>query len=541
MKRMISTLKRPGLVALLALAGGLFLTSPPVSAVKDPTTVYIGINNVSYTCLISNPASCSGEGWVYDTVNKVLKLNNFNGYEIYANGDLIINLKGNNTITGQIGSHKSLISVVPFNTAGLGKIWITTAPGENGKLTLNKTHRSLDVLLAPDEIRIAGRAEVTINHTYPGGGNCSHDSTAVIKSLYDQIIVFGHASLTANAQSCYTGEGLPESIFRAKTFINFNTTSNVTANMTSTDGVVDKSRMIVLSSFDTSFSTKQLYFTNTGVYKFNASQQVLAASGYGVIGGLTQNGQVIQTPAGATFDNSGILVDASNNDIRATTNNLIVSKTPVATYNLTINCGVGGTCIPNHANPYNDGETATITLTPNAGKRVKTVTGATKVNDTTYTVLMDGDKTVSVEFEDIPALPATITVDKTTFKQNENLTITINNLDAGYEGKIVEFWLNSDPIKLGEATVLHGSATVTALVPCSVKPGDHTITAKIDGIAIGTPVSVKVLSAPVCATPRTPNTGVGSSYSMIALIAGIMATVSLSGLVLLKLAKTKTN
>lgn len=28
MKRMISTLKRPGLVALLALAGGLFLTSP---------------------------------------------------------------------------------------------------------------------------------------------------------------------------------------------------------------------------------------------------------------------------------------------------------------------------------------------------------------------------------------------------------------------------------------------------------------------------------------------------------------------------------
>lgn len=168
MKRMISTLKRPGLVALLVLAGGLFLTSPPVSAVKDPTTVYIGINNVSYTCLISNPASCSGEGWVYDTVNKVLKLNNFNGYEIYANGDLIINLKGNNTITGRPGSHKSLISVVPFNTAGLGKIWITTAPGENGKLTLNKTHRSLDVLLAPDEIRIAGRTEVTINHTYPG-------------------------------------------------------------------------------------------------------------------------------------------------------------------------------------------------------------------------------------------------------------------------------------------------------------------------------------------------------------------------------------
>lgn len=208
----------------------------------------------------------------YDTVNKVLKLNNFNGYEIYADGDLIINLKGNNTITGRLGSHNSLISVVPFNTTGLGKIVITTAPGENGKLTLNKTDRSLDVLLAPDEISIVGRAEVTINHTYPGGGDCSHNSTAVIKSLYDQIIVFGHASLTANAQSCYTGEGLPESIFRAKTFIKFNTTGNVTANMISTDGVVDKSRMIVLSSFDTSFSTKQLYFMNTGVYKFNASQ-----------------------------------------------------------------------------------------------------------------------------------------------------------------------------------------------------------------------------------------------------------------------------
>ena len=618
MKLTTSTLKRSGLIALLTLVGSLFWISAPVAAAA-PTSVFIGESGGSHTCTVASPATCSGVGWNYDTVTKTLHLENFNGYEIYADGDLKISLKGNNIITGRSGFTTDLVTIAPRDAAGRGGITITTAGDENGSLTLNKANRNLSVISAPDEVKIAGKANVTINHTYPGGGNCANGTTALISSIYDKITVYGKASVIANAQSCYTGGGLPEAIFRAATFITFDTSGNVTANMTSADGVVDKSRMVVLSSRDTSFSTKHLIFRGSGAYKFNAPQQVLASSGYGVIGGTVQasSGQVIRVPAGANFDGSGILVDAANNDIRPTTNELIVSKAPiVTTHNLTINCGVGGTCTPNHANPYNDGETATITLAPAAGKRVKTVTGATKVNDTTYTVLMDSDKTVAVEFEDIPAItysltincgvggtctpnhanpyndgetatitltlnagkkvktvtgatkvdnttytvlmdgdktvavefedipvpPTAISVDKTILKQNEYLTVGINNLEVGHEGKTAVFWLNSDPIKLGEATVLHGNATVTALVPCSVKPGNHTVTTKINGVLVGTPVTVTVVSSPVCVlnapnTPKTPKTGIGANRSLIVFLASMIIAIGLTGLICLKTGK----
>lgn len=540
MKLTISTFRRFGLAVLLALAGGLFWVSVPAQA-ATPAMIHV-ITDVTTTCHTGPMTDCSGSGWNYEKASNTLVLNNFSGRRIYANGDLKIRLKGSNTLTSD--GNANLIAVSPMTAAGDGGVTITTDPGEDGSLALNKTGGDLGVISAADEVRIAGKAVVTVNHTSSSDGT---GATQVIRSLCDQVIVYGNASLTVNAQSRRkSGTGLPDSIFRAKKYIIFDTSGTVTANVKAV-AESDQSRMVVFSSTETSFSTKHLIFRGSGIYQFSAPKQVLVANNWGVIGGLVSGGQTIQIPTGASFDSNGILVDATNNDIRATTNKLVISKVPiVVTHNLTINCGVGGTCSQNHANPYNDGETATITLTPAAGKRVKTVTGATKVNDTTYTVVMDADKTVAVEFkDDAPALSATVSVDKTTLKQNESLTVTISNLDASYEGKTVVFLLNSTPFKLGEATVFQGRAILKALVPCSVKPGDHTVTAKIGGVTVGNPVTVKVLSSPACTAasntpnnaPNAPNTGDESGRSIIALVVSLVLTLGVAGLVRRKMAK----
>ncbi|MGI6612074.1 MAG: InlB B-repeat-containing protein [Candidatus Nanosyncoccaceae bacterium] len=203
-----------------------------------------------------------------------------------------------------------------------------------------------------------------------------------------------------------------------------------------------------------------------------------------------------------------------------------VTFVDIPTYNLTINCGVGGACTPDHANPYSEGDIAFITVVPDIRKQVKSVTSATKVSDTEYSVLMDAAKAVTVEFEDAPVI---LDADKVTIKQNESLTVTIKNLAAEHEGKTVEFWLHSDPVKLGEGTVLYGSATVTALIPCGVKPGDHTVTARINGVDVGTPVTVTVLSSPAC--PVSPKTGVGSNYLTTAIAAISMIGLGAFGLI----------
>lgn len=202
----------------------------------------------------------------------------------------------------------------------------------------------------------------------------------------------------------------------------------------------------------------------------------------------------------------------------------------IPTYDLTIDCGIGGTCTPDHANPYDEGDTALITITPDLRKQIKSVTGATKVDDTTYKVVMDAAKTVTVEFEDAPV---SLVTDKPILKQNEELKVTIKNLAAIYEGETVEFWLNSDPIKLGEATVLYGSATVTALVPCGVQPGDHTVTARINGVNVGTPVTVTVLSSPACPA-ASPNTGIGRNLVTILTVAVVVILIGASGLLKFK-------
>lgn len=134
MKLTIPTFRRFGLAVLLALAGGLFWVSTPVQA-ATPAMIHV-ITDVTTTCHTGPMTDCSGSGWSYEKVSNTLTLNNFSGRRIYANGDLKIRLKGNNTLTSD--GNANLVAVSPTAAAGDGGVTITTDPGEDGSLALNK-------------------------------------------------------------------------------------------------------------------------------------------------------------------------------------------------------------------------------------------------------------------------------------------------------------------------------------------------------------------------------------------------------------------
>lgn len=131
MKRKLSTLTKRliggGLVALLALVGGLFYATRPAQAAFDPISL-LRINGTYYyqTALAANP---SGTGWAYTRSNNTLTLTNFTntaGTDIeYADSGgtsasgLNVHLIGANTINGGIID------------AGGGNLSITGSTGGN--------------------------------------------------------------------------------------------------------------------------------------------------------------------------------------------------------------------------------------------------------------------------------------------------------------------------------------------------------------------------------------------------------------------------
>lgn len=203
------------------------------------------------------------------------------------------------------------------------------------------------------------------------------------------------------------------------------------------------------------------------------------------------------------------------------------------TFVLTIDCGMGGTCIPSAPGPHLYGTEVTIALTPEANKQVKVVNGATKVTDTTYKVVMDAAKTVSVEFEDkasTPLAPApAIEVDKPAIKQDEEITVSVDNLTA-YEGQELEVWLHSNPKLVGKFTVLAGKASLKFKIPCDVAAGAHTIYVKSGNTNVLSQ-AITVATGNTCVkTPGAPNTGYRpGQVSVVAIIAGL---ASLAGVVI---------
>lgn len=97
-------------------------------------------------------------------------------------------------------------------------------------------------------------------------------------------------------------------------------------------------------------------------------------------------------------------------------------------------------------------------------------------------------------------------IGKKTIYQNGDIYIKVRDIPSRFIGKRVVFWLNSNPVRLGEGIVtVDGTVSLTAKIPCGVPAGDHTVTAEIDGVLLDTPQAVTILEAAEC--PATPNTG----------------------------------
>ena len=201
------------------------------------------------------------------------------------------------------------------------------------------------------------------------------------------------------------------------------------------------------------------------------------------------------------------------------------------TFTLTINCGAGGTCTPSATGPHAYGTEVTITLTPEADKKVKNVTGATKVTDTTYKVTMDSDKTVAVEFENKTSTPLSpvpeIKVNKATIDQDQEITVSVENLTA-YEGQELDVWLQSNPRLVGKMTVLAGKASLKFKIPCDVTAGAHTIYVKSGNTNVLSR-GITVSAGKTCPRAGAPNAGYRpAQISAVAVVAGLVSLVGVA-------------
>ena len=173
----------------------------------------------------------------------------------------------------------------------------------------------------------------------------------------------------------------------------------------------------------------------------------------------------------------------------------------------------------------------TITLTPEADKKVKNVTGATKVTDTTYKVTMDSDKTVVVEFENKTSTPLSpvpeIKVNKVTIDQGQEITVSVENLTA-YEGQELDVWLQSNPRLVGKMTVSAGKASLKFKIPCDVTAGAHTIYVKSGNTSVLSR-SITVSAGRTCPRSGAPNAGYRpAQISAVAVVAGLVSLVGVA-------------
>lgn len=150
------------------------------------------------------------------------------------------------------------------------------------------------------------------------------------------------------------------------------------------------------------------------VYTLTAS----VVSGHGTIdpeSGSYSQGEVVNLTA---TPDSGYRVRAwagTDNDSTTATSNSVVmdsnrtvtvefEQIPVTTYSLTASVINGHGIIEPETGSYNQGEVVTITATPESDYRVKAWVGTDddSTTATSNTVVMDSDRTVTVEFESIP-------------------------------------------------------------------------------------------------------------------------------------------
>ena len=186
---------------------------------------------------------------------------------------------------------------------------------------------------------------------------------------------------------------------------------------------------------------------------------------------------------------------------------------PAGSATVTVNCGEHGTVTPATAD-YAIGTEVTLTVTPDEGYRVKSAAldgNAVTLTNGTYTFTVTADCVFAVEFEEIPASSATVTVNcgehgtvtpaTADYAIGTSVTLTITP-DSGYQvksatldGKTVTltngtytFTITADCVFAVEfEEIPAGNATVT------VKCGEHgTVTPATADYPIGTEVTLTV-------------------------------------------------
>lgn len=186
-------------------------------------------------------------------------------------------------------------------------------------------------------------------------------------------------------------------------------------------------------------------------------------------------------------------------------------------YAFSFNCGANGKCeiTPNQAK-YEHGSTVTLNITPNTGYTIKEVVRngiaipeyANKGAVSISTVVL-GETFVQVTFTEktpasgVPKSPESlIALSLTVFATQQNGTIvaTVSNVSSSFVGRRIELWLNSDPVKIGEFTVIAGKTDyeLRVQIPCFVPVGTHTAHLKLDGVTVGNSVSLAISENSIC-------------------------------------------
>ena len=143
---------------------------------------------------------------------------------------------------------------------------------------------------------------------------------------------------------------------------------------------------------------------------------------------------------------------------------------PATNATVTVNCGEHGTVTPATAD-YPIGTEVTLTVTPDSGYRVKSTTldgNAVTLTDGKYTFTLTADCEFGVEFEEIPATNATVTVNcgehgtvtpaTADYPINTEVTLTVTP-DSGYRVK-------SATMDDKDVTLTDGKYTFTLTADC---------------------------------------------------------------------------
>jgi len=176
---------------------------------------------------------------------------------------------------------------------------------------------------------------------------------------------------------------------------------------------------------------------------------------------------------------------------------------PVTQYSLTASVSGGNGTVSPTTGTYDDGTTVTLTATPASGYRVASWSGTSDDSATTAanTVVMDGNKTVTVTFEVIPPTQYTLTasvsggngtVSPTSGTYDGGTTVTL--AAAAASGYQVASWsgTSDDSATTTTNTVIMNADKTVSVTFESIPAAQYTLTVQVEGQGSASPANGSV-------------------------------------------------